>query len=70
VSGEIVGQAVRLSREQAENLIRYPELLARTIDMLRAQLDYRIDRLTGTSGEFIDVMILAETVILTDEEDQ
>lgn len=66
----IAAQAATMSREQAENLGRYPELLARMVDILSQQLHARVADLKGVPGEYLDVMIVAEVRYLDPEDDQ
>ena len=65
----IAGQTFRLSRQQAENLLLYPELLARVMDELRYALEQRVKGAGGRVDSHIDVMIIAEMLYLTPDED-
>ena len=70
MNARIAAQTVMVSREQAENLAHYPELLARMVEMVSTALHQRVADLTGHPDEFITVMIAAEVRFLTEDGDQ
>lgn len=66
---QVAAQGLSLSQQQAENLLLYPELLARTVDMLRDALAHRVSQMNGEPGEFIEIRIFAERIVLLPEEE-
>jgi hypothetical protein len=68
VSERIAAGGVRITREQAHDLLAYPELLARMVDVLTQQIEHTVAQGNGTPEEFITFAIYGETVYLTGEE--
>lgn len=67
VATRVAGYVAHLSAEQAENLIRWPELLASLVDQIRFGLDQQAEKMNGTPGEFIEVRVIAERVVVIEE---
>lgn len=62
-----VGLVLSLSEREAEDMIRYPELTATFVDMIRHRLNEIAAQMDGTPGEYIDLRVVAERQILIEE---
>lgn len=68
MASRVAAGGVRVTREQAHNLLLYPELLTRMVDMLTQSIEHRIEDAKGMPDEYVTFNIIGETMYIIEEE--